>query len=274
LKIVVPRSAWPAHVVVVAGDVDDRSSARVPSWSLTIDGVPVGIEPPPGLPGHARATLGPAPIPISTPNQPAGETLSVEILGAKLPEDQRTSGACPYGRVARLYLLPRERSSVFELDASQIELTTIAPADNLGHEIEPTTWVAGRSLSRYRPGTTPTPELAGLAMRLPAGMSLSFAPIDLPLGELGRPRPLDLLVTLAGTWTQDEATLNVYANDRLIGTIEPPSMRKGSWIAPPIVWRPRPDQDRAQLRLELVSEGGGAIEVRDLALFARHNGLQ
>ncbi|KIG18983.1 hypothetical protein DB30_06594 [Enhygromyxa salina] len=273
LKLVIPRSAWPAHVVVVAADVNPRSSARVPSWSLTIDGVPVALEPPPGLPGHARATLGPAPIPLALPSETASDTLTVEILGAKLPEAQRAPTDCPHGRVAALYLLPRERSSVFELDPSQIELTTIAPEHSLGHEIVPTAWVAGRSLSRYRPGTTPTPALTGLAMRLPAGMSLSFAPIDLPLGELGRPRPLDLLVTLAGTSTDARATLHVYANERRIGTIEPPAMRTGSWIAPPIVWRPGPDRDRAQLRVELVSPGGGAVDVRDLALFARHEGL-
>lgn len=271
LKLVVPRSAWPAHVVVVAGDIDLRMSSRVPSWSLTIEGVPVALEPPKGLPGHARATLGPAPIPLRAANESATDTLTLEIQGAALPEAQRSPTDCPYGSVAKIYLLPRERSSVFELAPTQIELTTIAPADTLGHEIKPTTWVAGRSLSRYRPGTTPTPELTGLAMRLPAGMSLSFAPIDLPLGELGRPRPLDLLVTLAGTWTDDQAQLHLYANDRRIGTIHPPAMRKGSWIAPPIVWRPQ--QDRAQLRLELISPSGGALEVRDLALFARHKGL-
>ncbi|PRP96005.1 hypothetical protein [Enhygromyxa salina] len=273
LKLVMPRSAEAAHVVVVAADVDPRGSSRVPSWSLTIDGVPVAIEPPPGLPGHARATLGPAPIPLATVSEATSETLTVEILGAKLSESDRALTDCPHGSVARVYVLPRERSSVFELDPTQIELTTIAPANDLGHEIQPTTWVAGRSLSRYRPGTTPTPALTGLAMRLPAGMSLSFAPTDLPLDPQGRPRPLDLLVTLAGTSTDEHAVLHVYADGRRLGTIEPPAARKGSWIAPPIAWHPQEAQGRAQLRLELVSPGGGLIDVRDLALFARHDGL-
>ncbi|WP_146155516.1 hypothetical protein [Enhygromyxa salina] len=272
LELVVPRSAWSTHVVVVAGGANPRMARRIPSWSLTIDGVPTPVEPPPGLRPHPRATLGPAPIPLPRrADEPVGETLTIELLGAALPDDALGPRDCPYGRVDHLYLLPRERSGVFELDPTQVELMTIAPAKKLGHPIEPTTWVAGRSLSRYRPGTSPPPELAGLALVLPAGMSLTFAPIDLPLGELGRPRPLDVLVTLAGTWTHADSELHIYADKHRIGTLHPPPMRKGSWIGAPITWRPR--QDRAQLRVELVSPTGGAIELRDIALFARHQGL-
>jgi hypothetical protein len=164
-------------------------------------------------------------------------------------------------------VLPHEHGNVFELEPERIEVTTLEPPQNLGHAIVPTTWVAGRSLSRYRAGTTPTPELVGFALRLPVGGSLSFAPIDLPLRSADRPCSLDVIVTLARTQTEGESQLHIYADDRRIGTIQPPPMRTGSWMAEPFVWDPYPD--RAQLRVELVSAAGGDVELRDVALFCR-----
>jgi hypothetical protein len=193
--------------------------------------------------------------------------LTVELQGVELSPEARGPESCPYGRVAAIYLLPHERSSVFELGPGHVEITTLEPPENLGHAIVPTTWVAGRSLSRYRAGTTPTPELAGLALRLPVGASLTFAPIDLPEGQ-----SLDVIVTLAKTTTEGESQLHVYADDRLIGTVHPPPMRAGSWIAEPLVWRSYPD--RARLRVELDSATPGAVELRDVALFSTAAGYR
>jgi hypothetical protein len=270
LTLTLPRSVWATHLVVVTELAGEGMSRRVPRWSLSVDGVPVPFDPPPGLRPRYRATIGPVPLPIVRRDEAPGE-LKIEIRGASVADDARGHASCPYGRVAKLLLLPRERSTVFELEPEHVEAVTIAPEETLGHRIEPSTWVTGRSLSRYRPGTTPTPEIAGLAMVLPAGMSLSFAPVDLPLGRLGRPRPFDVVLTLARTRTPEDAQLRVYADDRLIGTLEPPPMREGSWVAKPFVWRPF--HDRAQLRVELHSPGGGAVELRELALFARQDGL-
>lgn len=259
LTITIPRSAAATHLVVVTEVANEPMSRRIADWSLRIDGV--DMRPPKGLPPRPRATLGPMPLPPRD-----RESLTVELLGVELSPEALGPESCRYGRVAAIYLLPRERSSVFDLEPDGIEIATLEPPENLGHAIVPTTWVAGRSLSRYRAGTAPNPELAGLALRLPAGGSLTFAPIDLPLTKLDGPCTLDVIVTLAGTWTQGESQLHVYAGDQQIGTVAPPSMRAGSWIAEPFMWRPF--SDRVQLRVELDSPAGG-VDLRDVALFCR-----
>jgi hypothetical protein len=280
LTLTIPRSAEAMHMVVVAEVANEPMSLQIGEWSLRIDGVP--IERPKGLPPRARATLGPIALPMRTDPEHA-ETVTLELLGVDLRPEALGPEPCRYGRVAAIYLLPHERSSVFELEPERVEVTTLEPPKNLGHAIVPTTWAAGRSLSRYRAGTTlaglghspsplghspplavPSPELVGLALRLPAGGSLTFAPIDLP--RIEGPRSLDVVVTLAGTSTEDESQLHVYAGERRIGTVSPPPMRTGSWIAEPFVWSDYPD--RAQLRVELESPAG-SVELRDVALFVR-----
>jgi len=262
LRIELPRPAAAHHLVIVTADADPLS---VPRWRLRIDGHEVAVEPPSGLRPHPRASLGPVPLPSSD-----HERLIVEITPPALPDSARTHGECPWGRVAILRTLPAERSNLATLDAEAIESTTITPPEDFDQAIEPTIWVPGRSLSRFRPGTTrgngKAPKIIGLALELPAGDTLSFAPIDLPLDAEGRPRPVDLLVTLAGTWTDEGAQLRVFADDQEIGTLEPPAMRRGSWIGPPLAWQPR--SDRAALRVELVADHG-SVELRDLALFTR-----
>jgi hypothetical protein len=263
LTLTIPRSAEAEHMVVVAEVANEAMSLAIGQWSLRIDGVE--IERPKGLPPRPRATLGPFALPLRA-NPGEGETLTVELLGVELSPEALGGEPCRYGRVAAIYLLPRERSSVFELEPERVEITTLEPPKNLGHAIVPTTWAAGRSLSRYRAGTVPKPELVGLALHLSAGGSLTFAPIDLPLPARGRPRSLDVVVTLASTSTEGESQLHVYADERRIGTVSPPPLRTGSWIAEPFVWSDYPD--RAQLRVELESPAGG-VELRDVALFVR-----
>lgn len=265
LRIELPRPTAAHHLVIVTADADPRST---PSWRLQIDGREVAIEPPPGLRPHPRASLGPVPLPSAGGRE--HEPLIVEITPPALPDSARGSGECPWGRVAILRTLPAERSNLVALAPDDIESATLAPPEDFGEAIVPTTWVPGRSLSRYRPGTTlddgEAPAIVGLALELPAGDTLSFAPIDLPLDAAGRPRPVDVLVTLSGTWTDDGAELRVFADDHEIGTLSPPAMRRGSWIGPPLTWQPT--RDRASLDIELIADHG-SVELRDVALFVR-----
>ena len=219
------------------------------------------------LRSRPRASLGPAPIPAPAESEP----LVLELRGAALPEDERVSEVCPHGRVAEVILLPRERGGAFELDADHLEATTLAPARSLGHPIEPTRWVPGRSLNRYRPGTTPTPALAGFAMILDAGAHLDFAAIDLPLDARGELEALDVHVTLARTHTPEGARLRVLADGEVIGELEVPAMRERSWISEALPWRPT--HDRAGLRVQLLGPEG-RVELRDVALFVRRPGLE
>ena len=254
LILELPRSTDAAHMVVVADVANEPMSRRIGEWSVSIDDV--AIEPPQGLPARPRATLGPLPLPITS-----SPSVHVEIRGVALAPEAAGPESCPHGRVAAIYMLPRERSGVFDLPPDLLETTTIGPTENLGSATVPTTWVAGRSLSRYRAGTTPTPEISGFTMHIPAGDSLSFAPIDLPPG-----RSLDVVVTLSATSTSAESLLHIFADGQRIGTVSPPPMRTSSWIAEPFEWPDYPA--RTQLRVELESPDG-AVDLRDVALFTQ-----
>jgi hypothetical protein len=266
LRIDLPRPADARHLVIVTADADPLST---PSWRLKVDGQPVAIEPPPGLRPHPRASLGPVPIPSS--NSSNKDRLIVELTTPNAgPNAGQNQGECPWGRVALVRMLEAGRSSLLALEPDAIESTTIIPRDELGGAIVPTAWVPGRSLSRYRPGTTladgKIPKIVGLALALPAGQTLRFAPIDLPLDHDGQPHELDLLVTLARTSTDEGATLRIFTDDHELGTVEVPPMRRGSWISPPLTWQP--GRDRAALHVELLADHG-RVELRDLALFVR-----
>lgn len=262
LVVTIPRSSTAAHVVVIADVTSEPMSRKIGEWLVHIDGV--AIQPPKGLPARPRATLGPLPLPIA--KEPLAEQpITVEILGVGLEPKAAGPEPCPHGRVAAIYLLPRERGGVFELAGDRLELATLEPPRDLGHAIVPTTWVAGKSLSRYRAGTSPTPELAGLSLRLRAGDALSFAPIDLPHSETDS---LDVIVTLSGTTTEGESHLHVYADGRRIGTIAVPERRSSSWIAEPFEWPSYPD--RTSIRVELDS-AGGYVDLRDIAFAVRED---
>jgi hypothetical protein len=271
LRIELPRPADARHLVIVTADADPR---WVPSWILRVDGRNVAHEAPPGLRPHPRASLGPVPLAPARAEQP----LIVELTPPPEADALRRGDECPWGRVAIVRLLPAERSNLLELDADHIEAATVIPPEDFGDAIEPTVWVPGRSLSRYRPGTVRNdgepPTIVGLALELPAGDTLSFAPIDLPLDLAldadGRPRELDVLVTLAGTSTDEGAELRVFADEHAIGVLSPPAMRRGSWIGPPLRWQPH--SDHATLRVELDAEQG-SVALRDVALFVRTPGV-
>jgi hypothetical protein len=264
LRIEIPRPADARHLVITTVDTDPR---RVPDWSVDIDGQRVAVEPPRGLRPHPRASLGPLPIPNpSDPDAPLVVELRPPALSPSLTKAD--GDPCRFGRVAELRVLGRERGGLTHLDPDAVELVTITPSEDFGQPLVASAWVAGRSLSRYRPGTNTgagrAPNISGLALTLAAGDVLGFAPIDLPVDAVGRPRPVDLLITLANTRTPEGAELIVFADAEEIGVIAAPAQRKGSWISPPLRWQPT--SDRASLRVELRA-GEDEVELRDLALF-------
>jgi hypothetical protein len=262
LRIELPRPADARHLVVVTKDADPHA---VPNWRVRIDDQAVFAEPPKGLRPHPRASLGPIPLPLGR----AADPLILELTPPASSEPT-TAGDCPWGRVALVRMLPAERSNLLELAPDRIEAATVVPPEDFDQAIVPTTWVPGRSLSRFRPGTTRNdgrkPTVVGVALELPAGDALHFAPIDVPSNAEG----LDVLVTLANTQTEEGAEMRVFADEHEIGTLRVPAMRRGSWVAPPLRWQPR--SERTSMRVELVA-ADGSVELRDVALFVRTPGV-
>ncbi len=274
LRIELPPSNDPdiaRHLVLIAAPGTPEHN---PAWQVSIDGEPLVLEPPPGLRPHARATLGPYPI--------AARPRLVEIRAPALPPERQLDGACRFGELLELRLLPSERSSLAALAPGEIEARTIVPRDDHGHPPQPTTWVSGRALSRYRPGielyesetsnAPRIPEPSGETLLLPGGARLEFPAIDLPLDERGEPRPLDLVVTLATTTTAADARLRVLSLDDAGNTTEltsiaPPITRTGSWTSPPQSWQPV--HARARITVVLDASPDQQVALRDIALFTQ-----
>lgn len=239
-----PAGQAERHLVVVGR----RPAQR---WRLTLDGEPVGTEPPRGLPRYERATLGPFAI--------DGRARTLEVRDG--------GGGCP--AIAELRLLPRERGGLDRLPPSAVEAISITPADDLGHPPTPIVWVQGRAASRYRPGTTPGSEVHGRSLVVRAERGLVFAPMDLPTTATA----FSVVVTLTRAEVDPGTTLHVLVDEVAIAQLEIPEALARTWIAPPISWTP--DAARAEVRVELVGASPGqTVELRDVALFAAGGELE
>lgn len=240
--------AGPVALVLVAAPGTAR---RNHTWKIEADGVPLS----PTLP-HAhdrdRDTLGPFVLP-TRPGQ-------LKIRGAK----KATKGApCPRGGIVQIRVLAGERS---QLPRADVTALTFAPATDLGHPITPARWVPGRSLSRFRAGIRPTPQIRGLSLSVPPAEPITFARGGLP--DEGR-SPLDVLVTLARIDGSTEgATLRVSTAGRSWLRHEVPPARTRAWQTPATTVEPIGPS--AALTLELSADDPDArIDVRDIGLFSR-----
>ena len=126
-------------------------------------------------------------------------------------------------------------------------------------------WVAGRSLSRARPGTTPA-DGAGLILHLKQGEPLEFAPAFVPgAGQADR----DLVLHLRDPKIGPRARLQVWDGAELIGEIDPPEDHAGIWQAPPLPWRPRAALAQIGLVLLDPDDERARLQLRDVAIFDR-----
>ena len=236
----------PGSVVLVA----TRGTARInPKLIIAIDGAPRGLNPAATTPAR-RDTLGPFPV--------AGPPSTVTIRGFK----RRRQGDCPFGGLAELRLLEPDRAALEHATADAI---TLAPDADLGHPVEPTLWVGGRGLSRYRPGIEPTPEIADRSIVLVPDRDATFPPEPMPAG--GRTE-LDVIVTLKGSRIAADTRLVLTADGEEVATIDPPDDRPGTWQSDPIPWRPTASVVRWSLKLDPTTELD-RVRVRDIALFSR-----
>jgi hypothetical protein len=204
----------------------------------------------PRLAARTGDTLGPFAV--------ASPPTTVEIEGFA----RRRDAVCPYGGLAELRVLDVDRSALAMVSADAI---TLGPAKDLGHVVEPTLWVPGRGLSRYRPGITPTPEVEALSLAVTGAAPLHFA--DEPLPARGE-SPIVVVVTLTGARVGASTRLVLSVDDIDIATIDPPDELDGTWQSEPLTWQPGAPIVRFGVRLE----GGQAddrILLRDIGLFSR-----
>lgn len=236
----------PVSLVMVAGTGGPTGER----WQVAVDGKPLDLRPAAGA--VARDTLGPFLL-ARVPRR-----ISVRGSARAVPESP-----CPHGSLAELRLLPPD-SAGFARESSAWARSFTPPHD-LGHPVTPITWVAGRSLSRARPGTHPAPVGGGLTVPLLAGQRLDFAATSVP-GDSQAPH--DLVVNLRDLELGPDTRLQIFDGDQAIAELALPQRHPGAWQSPPVAWRPR--GPLARLGLTLVSADADAqVRLRDLALFDR-----
>ena len=237
----------PVALVLVSGP----GGAAPEAWQIEVDGQALDLRPAPGA--RTRDTLGPFVL--------ARMPRRIALLGAKTPRD---GVACPHGNLAELRLLPPD-SEGFSMSPRTAWARSFAPAADLGHGSEPVRWVAGRSLSRARPGTRPASG-GGLTMTLQQGQPLEFAPAYVPGASLAAH---DLVVHLRSPKIGPRARLQVWDGAELIGEIDPPADHPGIWQAPALPWRPRAVLAQIGLLLLDPDDERARLQLRDVTIFDR-----
>jgi hypothetical protein len=172
---------------------------------------------------------------------------------------------CPYGSLAELRLLPPD-SHGFNLSPRTAWARSFSPAADLGHASEPVRWVAGRSLSRVRPGTTPPPVGGGLTLPLLQGQPLEFAAMHVPGASQSEH---DLVVHLRDPKAGPRARIQVWDGAQPLGEIDPPDDHPGFWQAPPLPFRPRGPLAQIGLILLDPDDEQARLLLRDVAIFDR-----
>lgn len=241
----------PVSLVMVAGTGGPGGER----WQVAVDGKPLDLRPAAGA--VARDTLGPFVL--------ARAPRRIAIRGSAKPQLDR---ACPHGSLAELRLLPPD-SAGFTHQPSTAWARSFTPRVDLGHAATPIAWVAGRSLSRARPGTSPAPVGGGLTLPLLAGQRLDFAAVYVP-GD--RQSAHDLVVNLRDVELASDARIELWDGDQRIGEIDPPDRHPGAWQSPPLTWRPRAPWARLGVVLvtsQAQTDAQARVQLRDLALFDR-----
>ncbi len=243
-----PPNLGTGSLVLVMTPGTDRSNAEL---EFSIDGRTIPLR---RLrsPTRHRDTLGPFVV---------DEPQAVRISALKRAHP---GTPCNRGGIREVRWLEPDRA----IDLQQLEAVTLGPANDLGHALEPTTWVRGRGLSRYRPDLTPPPELAGLSLVLTPREAIRFGPEFLPAGG-----PLDVVVTLTRADISPDARLVLRAGAEVVAEIDPPDERGGTWQSKPVRWTPHEDPVRWSLALDSAGTGD-VLHVRDIGLFDTKDAVQ
>jgi len=243
----------PAHPDHFAGSAvlvaAPGSAAQNPHWPIAADHQPWV----PRLPKsrvRPRETLGPFVF--------ATRPRVIRIRGSHKP----ARAPCPHGALAQLRILPPDVHALDEFltrTHGRIGLHRFSPRDNLGHPYPRTSWVRGISLSRYRAGIRPNPDVEAMSLVLVAGTPLTFAPTFLPVSP---PTQVHLRANIKASHVDPDARLVVRINEREVATFDPPDDRDGFWTTPETTT----ELVEPTARVELELTGKGEIWVRDVAL--------
>jgi hypothetical protein len=249
LDVAPELAAQTAAIVVVAAA---EHAGQAEGWSVTIDGE-ARANRAPGIAPRSRASLGP----FAT----SAALRRIGVHGSPRADDD---ARCPHGELREVRLLGREHGALAD---ATFESVVLAPPRDLGHPIAPVRWVSGRGLSRLRPqaqGDAASGETAvrANALALVAGTPLQFAPEPQAVASF------DVVVNLTASTVSPDARIAVWADDVLIGRVDPPDRRDRSWQSPPLSFTALGPVTRWRLELEGELDGGTAW-VRDLGLFSR-----
>lgn len=242
LVLRLPENLGPGSLVLVMTPGTDRSNAKL---AVQIDGRDVPLRRL-SAPTRHRDTLGP--FVLDSPSRVRIEALDRGHPGA----------ACSHGGLAEVRWLAPDSGA----DWSNLRAVTLGPKHDLGHRLEPTVWVPGRGLSRYRPDLTPPPDIAGLSLVVTPTEALRFGPEYLP--TIG---PQDVVVTLTRAEVSPGARLVLRADAEVVAELDPPDDRAGTWQSKPLRWTPSAQAVRWSLALEAAAPGD-LVHVRDIGLFA------
>ncbi|MGH1343411.1 MAG: hypothetical protein ACRBN8_17765 [Nannocystales bacterium] len=242
LQLRLPQNLGLGSLVLVMTPGTDRSNAKL---AVQIDGRGVPLRRL-RAPTRHRDTLGP--FVLDSPG-----SIRIEPLDRGHP-----TATCSHGGLAEVRWLAPDRP----VDWSTLRAVTLGPKHDLGHPLEPTVWVPGRGLSRYRPDLTPPPEIAGLSLVVTPAEALRFGPEYLPSSG-----PQDVVVTLTRAHVSPEARLVLRADAEVVAELDPPDDWSGTWQSKPLRWVPSSLAPRWSLALESASSSD-VVHVRDIGLFA------
>ena len=240
----------PVALVLVASPGTSSTNA---DWVIEADGRRLSVRAV-GEPKRPRDTLGPFVLP-ARPH-------ALAIRGAKR---RRKKAACRYGGIDEIRVLP---VAMGVDDGLAWRGETYGPPRDLGHPVEPSVWVAGRGLSRKRPGIVSEGgklKHAGPSLVLVDGQTLTFPYEPMP-GDGG---PIDVMVTLSRSEAGPDRTLELLVDGQVVERIEVPEARKGSWQSEPLRLDAPPAIARLSVRLAGPEGGEGRVWLRDLGLFSR-----
>ncbi|MBV1862264.1 MAG: hypothetical protein KUG77_27845 [Nannocystaceae bacterium] len=242
IQLRLPENLGPGSLVLVMTQGTDRSNAKL---GVQIDGRDIPLRRLHASTRH-RDTLGP--FILESPKR-----IRIEALDRGHP-----AATCSHGGLAEVLWLAPDRG----VDWSTLRAVTLGPKNTLGHRLEPTVWVPGSGLSRYRPDLTPPPEIAGLSIVVTPAQALRFGPEYVPSAG-----PQDVVVTLTRADVSPDARLVLRADAEIVAELDPPDDRAGTWQSKPLRWTPSARAVRWSLALESAAPGD-LVHVRDIGLFA------